>query len=64
MGVGWYVGLSIAGGTGGGFWLDGRFDTSPLLTLVGLALGIVVAFAGMIRILSAMWDGDSGGTPE
>ena len=62
MGAGWYVALSIAGGTGGGFWLDGRFDTSPVLTLVGLVIGIAVAFAGMIRILSAMWDGDLDGS--
>jgi len=59
MGVGWAVALSIAGGTGGGFWLDSRFDTAPVLTLVGLALGIVVAFAGMIRILNAMWGDNS-----
>ncbi|MFP6569091.1 MAG: AtpZ/AtpI family protein [Dehalococcoidia bacterium] len=55
MGVGWAVALSIAGGTGGGFWLDSRLSTGPVLTLVGLAAGIVVALAGMIRILSAMW---------
>lgn len=63
MGAGWHVALSIAGGTGGGFWLDGRFDTSPVLTLVGLVLGIVVAFAGMIRILSAMWSGGLDSSP-
>ncbi|MDP6824023.1 MAG: AtpZ/AtpI family protein [Dehalococcoidia bacterium] len=62
MGAGWAVALSIAGGAGGGFWLDGQFDTSPVLTLVGLAIGIVVAFAGMIRILSAMWNGNSDGS--
>lgn len=59
MGVGWAVALSIAGGTGGGFWLDSRFDTSPVLTLVGLAIGIVVAFAGMIRLLNAISGGNS-----
>ncbi len=59
MGVGWVVALSIAGGTGGGFWLDGQFDTGPVLTLVGLAIGIVVAFAGMIRLLSAISGGNS-----
>ncbi len=56
MGVGWAVALSIAGGTGGGFWLDSRFDTGPVLTLAGLAIGIVVAFAGMIRLLNAISD--------
>ena len=28
---------------GGGVWLDGRFGTSPALTLIGVALGLVVA---------------------
>ena len=28
---------------GGGVWLDSRFGTSPVLTLVGVALGLVVA---------------------
>jgi len=64
MGVGWAVALSIAGGAGGGFWLDSRFDTSPVLTLVGLATGIVVAFAGMIRILNSMWGSKSDQSAE
>ncbi len=64
MGAGWIVGLSIAGGAGGGFWLDRNFGTSPVLTLIGLAVGIVVAFAGMIQILNAMWDGGSDGPTQ
>jgi ATP synthase protein I len=28
---------------GGGVWLDSRFGTSPVLTLLGVALGLVVA---------------------
>jgi ATP synthase protein I len=28
---------------GGGVWLDARFGTSPVLTLIGVALGLVVA---------------------
>jgi hypothetical protein len=62
MGVGWAVALSIAGGTGGGLWLDSRLGTGPVLTLVGLAVGIVVALAGMIRMLSLMW-GDNSDQP-
>jgi hypothetical protein len=34
------------------------------LTLVGLAVGIVVAFAGMIRILNAMWNGNPDGSAD
>ncbi len=28
---------------GGGVWLDSRFGTSPVLTLIGVALGLAVA---------------------
>ncbi len=28
---------------GGGVWLDSRFGTSPILTLIGVVLGLVVA---------------------
>jgi ATP synthase protein I len=28
---------------GGGVWLDGRFGTSPVLTLIGVALGLAAA---------------------
>ena len=39
VGIGWYVAICIAGGVLGGFYLDSRLDTSPVLTLLGLALG-------------------------
>ena len=64
LGAGLHVALSIAGGAGAGYWLDGRLETKPALTLVGLGLGLVVAFAGMIRILSAMWDAGGNGEAE
>ncbi len=50
-GVGWFVAGSIAGGTIGGFWLDEWLDTRPILTLVGLALGLAVAARGMVTLL-------------
>ena len=46
VGIGWYVALCIALGTGGGVWLDRRFDLTPVLTLVGLFLGLGLAFYG------------------
>ena len=46
VGIGWYVALCIALGTGGGVWLDRRFDLDPLFTLVGLFLGLGLAFFG------------------
>lgn len=51
-GIGWTVALSIAAGAGGGYWLDKRLDTRPWLTIAGVALGAVVAFTAMIRLLA------------
>ncbi|MCZ6539846.1 MAG: AtpZ/AtpI family protein [Chloroflexi bacterium] len=53
-GIGWFVGVTIALGTLGGYWLDGQFDTAPVLTISGLALGVATAFVGMIRLLGAI----------
>ncbi|MCH8869944.1 MAG: AtpZ/AtpI family protein [Chloroflexi bacterium] len=60
VGIGWYVGICIAGGSFGGLWLDRKFDTGPLLTLLGLALGLVVALTGMFRMLMAVLSDDAG----
>ncbi len=54
VGIGWFVGTAIALGAYGGLWLDRQFDTAPVLTLIGLALGVLTAFVGMIRLLSAI----------
>lgn len=53
-GIGWFVVGSIGIGAGVGYWLDRRFDTAPVITLVGLALGIVVAFRGMLGLVRAV----------
>ena len=53
-GIGWFVGITIALGAYGGYWLDRQFDMAPVLTVLGLALGVLVAFVGMIRLLSAI----------
>ena len=35
----------------GYLWLDPKFDRAPLFTLVGLGIGTVIAFYGLIRML-------------
>ncbi|PKB61526.1 MAG: hypothetical protein BZY79_03290 [SAR202 cluster bacterium Casp-Chloro-G4] len=60
IGIGWYVGICIGGGGFGGLWLDKQFDTGPLLTLLGLAVGIAVAVLGMFRMLMAVLSDNSG----
>ena len=59
-GIGWYVVGSIGLGLAVGWWLDRQFETEPVLLLIGLLLGIVMAFAGMIRLLSAVGRKRSG----
>ena len=44
LGLGSYVAVCIAGGTIGGYYLDVTFGTGRILTLAGLALGLVAAF--------------------
>ena len=51
IGVGWYVGSCIVLGVVGGLWLDNKFNTRPILAIVGLVLGIIVAFYGVYRML-------------
>jgi len=51
VGVGFFIGGSIILGVVAGIWLDSRLDTSPALGIVGLLLGIVVAFYGVYRML-------------
>ncbi len=50
-GLGWFVAVSIAGGAIGGGWLDRWADTAPILTLVGLAIGIALAAGGLFKML-------------
>ena len=50
-GVGFFIGGSIVLGVFAGLWLDSRLNTSPILVIVGLFLGIVIAFYGVYRML-------------
>ena len=51
VGVGFFIGGCILGGVVAGSWLDSRFNTEPILVIVGLLLGIAVAFYGVYRML-------------
>ncbi|MFO7749663.1 MAG: AtpZ/AtpI family protein [Desulfobacteraceae bacterium] len=41
--------LAIFIGLFAGLWLDGKFDTSPVLTLIFLGLGIAAGFRNLIK---------------
>lgn len=49
--VGWFVAASIVVGAVGGWWLDTRLDTAPLLLISGVLIGVAVALVGMVRML-------------
>jgi F0F1-type ATP synthase assembly protein I len=51
VGVGFFIGGSILLGVLAGLWLDSKFNTGPTLVLIGLFLGIVVAFLGVYQML-------------
>ncbi len=51
VGVGWYIAASILLGVFGGLWLDNRLNTKPVLLIIGLILGVIVAFYGVYRML-------------
>ena len=50
-GLGFYVGSSIILGVFAGRWLDTRLDSAPVWIIVGLFLGLVVAFYGVWKML-------------
>lgn len=56
-GIGFYVGVCIAGGIVLGVWLDGKYKLSPLFTLLGLGIGLFMAFYGTYRMLREVLGG-------
>lgn len=50
VGVGFYIGGCIVLGLFGGHWLDSKLDTG-LFWIIGLILGIMVAFYGVYQML-------------
>ncbi len=51
VGVGWYVGVCIVLGVLGGLWLDKKLNTTPILVIVGLIFGVIIAFYGVYRMI-------------
>ena len=54
IGIGSYLATSIVVLTLVGRWLDGKFETAPVLTLVFLVLGLVVGLLGAYRQLTTV----------
>ena len=65
VGLGWYVAFCIVGGVLGGRWLDQKvFHTSLVFTLVGLGLGLSVAFWGVYKTLASILRETSNGKDQ
>lgn len=58
VGVGFFIGGSILLGILGGHWLDRKLNTEPILVIVGLLLGIAVAFYGVYQMLLPLVSSD------
>lgn len=57
VGIGWDIAACILLGTLGGRWVGQKLDGSTsevIFILLGLALGLIVAFFGTYRILKAI----------
>lgn len=42
----------------GGRWLDGQFQTAPLLLIIGLLLGLAAGIYAMLRLVQHYFSGD------
>jgi ATP synthase protein I len=47
--IGIEIALSVVVGALSGRWLDGKFDTTPYLTVTGIILGVVAGFRSLYR---------------
>ncbi len=56
LGVGFFVAASIILGVVGGRWIDNRLNSEPLFLIIGLLLGVVVAFYGVYLMLRPLMD--------
>jgi hypothetical protein len=57
VGIGWYIAACILLGALGGRWVGRKLDGSGsevIFTLLGLGLGLIVAFFGVYRMVKAI----------
>jgi ATP synthase protein I len=57
VGIGWYIAVCIVLGTLGGRWLGQKLDggsTEAILTVLGVLLGVAVAFIGVYQMVRSM----------
>ena len=57
VGIGWYIAICILLGFLGGRWLGQKLDgnsTEIIFTLLGVGLGLIVAFYGVYRMVKTI----------
>lgn len=64
LGAGWFFATCIILGVFIGHWVDGRTDLEPIFTLVGIFLGLAIAFVGGIRMLQPLLNAPDSEPPE
>jgi uncharacterized protein YacL len=64
IGIGWYIAACILLGTLGGRWVGqkvGGNSNEVIFTVLGLILGLIVAFLGVYRMVKSTLTDDKGG---
>jgi predicted histidine transporter YuiF (NhaC family) len=67
VGIGWYIAFCILLGTLGGRWLGQKLDgtvSEAIFTILGLMLGLLVAFFGTYRMFKSMQSENQNTTKE
>jgi F0F1-type ATP synthase assembly protein I len=64
LGIGWYIAFCLLGGAALGWWLDKKFETGIILTLVCLTVGLVVALYGVYRMVRPLMNQNKGKDKE
>lgn len=59
-GVGFFVGACILLGVIAGIWLDSKLNTGSVFVIIGLVLGIIVAFYGVYQMIRPLLDNKRG----
>ena len=54
MGLGTTLAATVLAGWGGGYWLDGRLGTRPVLLLLGGCLGLAAALIHFIKTVAGL----------
>lgn len=63
LGLGMTLAVTVLGGLGAGYWLDGKLGTRPWLLLAGATLGVVSALVYFIKTVSGSSKGKSDPKP-